>query len=374
MSETMIPSGPLQLQKLSQSAGPGSAAHARAGRGVAQACQRRLRPSVVRPRREDGPEQGAARDVGILVGGEAKAVGLRALDEAEDLVHACPVASARELQMGDVDRAPRLTGDRDHLLDRLHDAVALAAHVHDEGTPRVGQHSTERHQLGGVRIAAGRVDQARGQAAGPFREGQAEQRLHRLGLVGGGPPVIAPHHVLPERSVRGEVGHVGDGARPGDAAQVAADARPVPRHPEVAEQPGQLLLPGRPILVLHRRDRDAVLAEHLERDPLPHLHGQRGVGEDLHVGMAVRVDEAGRHDVTRAIEARVAGKPMPHRDHAALSHGHVRGERRSPRAVDDRPAPQDEGFRHLKASPWRCRRTSLACGLCRTASGRGPSG
>src|SRR5439155_20351030 len=119
-----------------------------------------------------------------------------------------------------------------------------------------------------------------------------------------------------------------NGTRPSAVAVVTAVIRPVPPTAEVTDQSGQLLLQLRALLLSYGRHRDAVLAEDLQRDPLPHLHGQGWIGEHLHVGVAVRVDEARTHDVTRAVAALVAGEAMSHRHDAAVLHRGVGRTRR----------------------------------------------
>ena len=104
MSATTIPSGPLHFQKLSQSAGAGSAIcvvmRLRASGSPRRASVASV-AAVVSPGRQDRAQQRAARDVGVLVGGEAQA-GAAALLQAP----------APLRPRGASSRAPRPSGGR----------------------------------------------------------------------------------------------------------------------------------------------------------------------------------------------------------------------------------------------------------------------
>jgi hypothetical protein len=132
----------------------------------------------------------------------------------------------------------------------------------------------------------------------------------------------------------------------GAIAEVAADVRPIPGDAEIAEQPRQLLLPLRPLVLAHRRDRDAVLPEDLERDALADLHRQRRVREHLHVGVAVRVDEARADDMAGAVDRLAAGETGAHRGDATVGDRDVRDGAGRAGPVHDRSARQHEVSLH----------------------------
>ena len=121
---------------------PSARAAARAPRGSRRRPQRGLGAAVVRPRRQDRAQQRAARDVGVLVGGEAQALARApASRRRHHVARRGPVLAARDLEVRDVHRAAGLARHADHLVQRLQDAVALAAHVDDERPAGLRQHA-----------------------------------------------------------------------------------------------------------------------------------------------------------------------------------------------------------------------------------------
>ncbi len=278
-----IPSGPLHFQKLSQSAGAGSDSSARS-RARASASARMRRVCSAPPACAHGGRIAPSSVLPAMYGywsavRRSPSFAAR-VQRRHHVARAGPVVAAGDLEVRDVHRAPRLARDADHLVQRLQDAIAFAAHVHDQGPAGLREHAAERDQLVGVGVAAGRIDEAGGQTARPFVEALAQQRLHRRDLVAGRLAIVGPDDPLAQRAVRDEVGDVRGRLRLAHAAEVFGGRGPVPLHAEVPEQAGELLPPRAARLRSHGRHRDAVLAEHLEGDALADLHraarGRRG--------------------------------------------------------------------------------------------------
>ena len=133
--------------------------------------------------------------------------------------------------------------------------------------------------------------------------------------------------------MRHEIGEVEPGAAI-EERQVIGHAAPIARQIGIAEQARELLAHGADVVVAHRRHRDAVLPEHVERDALHHLHRQVGLDEHAQVGVRVRVDEPGRHVQPVGVDdprVPVDGHLRLHRRDAAVAHQHVgapRGQHR----------------------------------------------
>ena len=80
---------------------------------------------------------------------------------------------------------------------------------------------------------------------------------------------------------------------PLEAREVLRDAAPAVVELGLGAVPaGELRAQQRHRRVVDRREREAVLADHLERHALVHLAGVVGVHQQLHVGVRVHVDQA----------------------------------------------------------------------------------
>ena len=247
------------------------------------------------------------------------------------------------------------------------------------GRPVSASTAPERDQLVGVGVAARRVDEAGGHPARALVEAaSAAAPCMRASLGRVGAAVLAAHHVLAERAVRHEVGHV------------LARAPPRPRGPGTRRRttsptPRRSRRAGRPSFCFHAprssgrtgRHRDAVLAEDLERDPLAHLHRQRGIGEHLEVRVAVGVDEArGTRRGPRSRSSRGAARPGPiaaMRPPSMPTSASKRAARRCRRRPAARPG-RGRGMADLEDVLRDVAVRLRAGGPGRTASARAPSG
>src|SRR2546430_8632041 len=85
----------------------------------------RLRPSVVRPRREARREAGRAGFVRIHIRADREAIFSRALDLRDGVAELGPVRPTGLLEVIDLRADPRAPPDRDELVDRLQQPLPL---------------------------------------------------------------------------------------------------------------------------------------------------------------------------------------------------------------------------------------------------------
>ena len=85
--------------------------------------------AIMGPRRNKGREIVVPGGVGIGIGTDVGARRARCIDLRHHLRHSAPVVLARGLQVPDLDRRTGLAANPHSLLERCHDAVALAAHM-----------------------------------------------------------------------------------------------------------------------------------------------------------------------------------------------------------------------------------------------------
>ena len=151
-----------------------------------------------------------------------------------------------------------------------------------------------------------------------------------------GATVVRPHGQQAQRGVGEQVTDV-DRGRPVEAREILGDAPPTVVELGLGAVPArQLRAQQRHRRVVGRRQREPVLAEHLEGHALVHLAGVVGMREQLDVGVRVHVDEAGRENQPVAVERppRSLVDDPDARD-AVAAHADVRPVPRVSRAVDD---------------------------------------
>jgi len=85
----------------------------------------------------------------------------------------------------DLRRDLGVAGDGEHLVDRLVQAVALAAHVGDVHAAVLSGRSAERHQLGRLGVEGGGVDERGADAERALAHRLVHERHHAGELVGG---------------------------------------------------------------------------------------------------------------------------------------------------------------------------------------------
>ncbi len=134
-------------------------------------------------------------------------------------------------------------------------------------------------------------------------------------------------------------GEVDAGGRGGEAVQVLALVLPVPVL-EGAVEPGDH--PGHQLALVGGQGRhaDAVLAQHVQGDPLPGLHGDVGLAQGGQIAVGVGVQEARADDQARTVDllcAPQAPRRLDGGDAAALD-GQVGRPTRGTAAVHQGPA------------------------------------
>ncbi len=175
----------------------------------------------------------------------------------------------------------------------------------------------------------------------------------------------------PQRGVGEEVADV-DGRRALEALEVLGHAAPAVVELGLGAVPARELRPQqRHRRVVDRRERQTVLSEHLERDALVHLAGVVGMREQLHVGVRVHVDEAGREREPVALERAARGLvDAADGDDAVAAHADVGPEPGVARAVDH-AGPAEAEVEHAQTSASRLSTSSSSA--MRTWPGREPA-
>ena len=173
--------------------------------------------------------------------------------------------------------------DRQELVQRLEQSVALAAEVRDvEARP-----TRERDQLVCLRVKRGSVDQCGREANGTFVHRLGDKLLHAPELRLARRPVGGAELVLAHRRRADEGRDVRRDAAPLEVLEILAERRPLDRVPE-QRLSGDLFLH----LVRERPHREA-LAHHLERHALPNIALSAPVLEQRLGRPAEHVDEPG---------------------------------------------------------------------------------
>ena len=142
--------------------------------------------------------------------------------------------------MRDVHRAARLAADAQRLLDGVEQVLALVAHVGSVDAAVGGDALAQLDDLFSDAPAAGLVDQAGREAAGPLRHRLAHPILHLTQLGLGELALLVTRGAVPERVVT----HQGDAVdrRPARLypPHVAGEVRPVDRRIADTEDGGVL--------------------------------------------------------------------------------------------------------------------------------------
>ena len=177
--------------------------------------------------------------------------------------------------------------------------VGLVAHVRrvEPAAPR--RRGDERLDLARRRVHPGRVDQAGRQPERARIERRLDLAHHRRQLARragrASAPTTAPRTVpWPTRNAT-----FGPSVCPLDVIEVLREGRPAsPAAPLARNARSTSLAPG----VGHRREAVAAIARQLGREPLVKVAGQGAIDEHRAVGVAMRIDEAGRDHVARDVE------------------------------------------------------------------------
>ena len=238
-------------------------------------------------------------------------------------------------------RAPR---DRDELVDRLEQPLALAAHVRDVHAAVRRRRLAQRDELIGRCVRGGCVDERRPDTERAVAHRGVDERAHAPQLFGRGGPVVV-----------GELVHA-DGRGADERRDVRRDAAPDERLQRLIERrPGDVVLDVALLLeplLLHalvQRTERPALAKDLERHALAYVRLRSPIREERVRRPRQHVDEARRDGHPGGVElASTAGAHAADRRDAVALDGDVARARGRARAVIERAAADDDvvGGRH----------------------------
>ena len=134
------------------------------------------------PRRHTGVQGRHVAGVGVLVADDGNALVAGLVHEGEGLLLLAPVGLAEHLVVGDVHEDARLTADVDGLFHGLDDLVALVAHMAGVDAVEGGDDLGQFNDLLFLGVAAGRIDEAGGEAGCAVFHRLAQDALHPVKL------------------------------------------------------------------------------------------------------------------------------------------------------------------------------------------------
>ena len=253
----------------------------------------------------------------------------------------------------------RLAGDVDQFLRRGQDVVGLAALVHHEDAAVAGRDLAQFDDLVGIAEGAGHVDEAGGETKGAGGQLAVEDLAHAGHFFLGRRAAVEAHRLHAHVAVRHEVGEVGRRAVGGEQRQVAVGVAVLPvDEVGIAVEAGDVLAPGRDVLLGQGRQGHPVLAEQFGGDALADLGRERRIDDRRQVRVGMGVDEARAHDaLARIIDLRAgfALEAADPGDDAVLDED-VGDEGGCPAAVDDFAAFENGSHSNLPLSNryYRC--------------------
>ena len=284
-------------------------------------------------------QRGRAGDIGIGVEPDRLA-GARLIDARQGLAHAPEVALPRALVVRDDHRHPGLAPDVEGLLERIHDVVALVAHMGRmqglEGGQRLGEFD---HLLGG-RGHRRLVEQPGREPDCAGRERRLEPSAHDLDLGPRGGPVEAVHGADAQRGVADLADHVERRRGVVERLQVGAEIgeKSLRIGADQVERRRRALAGG------ERRETDPAVARDHRGHALADLATHQGVGQQRPVVVGVGIDEAGRQglaagvDLARTLDA----VERAERDDAVVRNRQIAVARGRAAAVDQAGIANDE--------------------------------
>ncbi len=258
------------------------------------------------------------------------------------------------------DRAAGLPGHPRHPGELKLFVVEIAVHAEGAGADGA-ERRADAHKLVGIGIARRhqfavrrlvRIGARRGEA-----EGAGAQRLDReaahLGDVVRGrgfpPHGAVAHDIDAQRQMRGLGGDVDRARMALQRIEEVGEALPVPGQPVGQHGVGDFLdalhqIHQRAAMMLsHRREADAAIAEHDRGDAMPARRRQQRIPHRLAVVMGVHVDPAGRDQKAAGVDL-APGRTLfaADCDDAVARNRYVAGEGRLAGAVDDGAAANND--------------------------------
>src|SRR5262249_12250888 len=208
----------------------------------------------------------------------------------QDRAHLPPIVSSRHLEMPDLYRDARFAADGERLLDGIHLGIRLAANMRGINTAVARSDLGQGDELCCLSVGARWVDKRAGNAPRTLFHGCIDQLLHSGELLGVGLNVLEAQHGNPYLCGANERAEVDGAARGLKTRGVSTEVRPIDLQLKAAEERLHLRQ-GR---VADRRHR-FTLAGDLRCNSLTNLRLHAAIDEDVELGLAEQVDEAGRH-------------------------------------------------------------------------------
>jgi hypothetical protein len=242
---------------------------------------------------------------------------------------------------------PGLTDDPQELAEGRVQLLALAPDVRGVAAVVVGRDLAQRGELAGAGVAAGRVDQRRGDAERAIGHLLGGDSAHPVQLRGRGGAVVVADGTRAQRARADERRDVLRGAAPLDVPEVLR--QPGPAHLDVQVPADVLKLGFQP---RSQRPHRGTLAEHLGRDPLGQLAERPWVVQDAQVRVAEDIDEPRAHRLARRVDngRRLARQAAANRHHPVTADAHVSAHRARAGAVVD-IAARDQDIEHQLLPP-----------------------
>ncbi len=258
-----------------------------------------------------------------------------------------------DLVMRDHDRHPDLAPDPKAFLERIHDPLALVAHVRDVQTAELAQRAADLDHLRGRRSGCRLVVQPGRHADCAGRQGLLDQAAHvrDLGSGSGSVHVVQcddaqrrmPHQrrAVDRRRASSQLFDVGSEAREAEPSTLVVEQIQRRRHRRAHSR-------------RRRRQRDAAIAGDYRGHALTDLRRHLRIGEQQSVVVRMGVDEARCRNLAGAVDfdLRTGLRQSADAHNAVASHADVGRVARRPCPVHNGGAAnqQVKGFGHSKAS------------------------
>ena len=290
---------------------------------------------------QDRGEGGRRGRVRVLVRADVEALRARALEPGDRVIGPTPHRARSALEVRDLETAARAgrPDGRDRLVERLEQAVALVAHVGRVHAAAARRRGHERLDLIGRRVHPRGVDQARRKTQRTRVHRAVDRADHRRQLVGRRRAGVGTEDGPADRAVADEERDVRTEGLLGDPIEVLPEGRPARRELVRPERQVDKVAPG----VGDRREAVAAVARQLGRKALVEVAGQGAVQEQRSVRVAVRVDEAGRHDPPGQVQdepdaVRIDRRQIADGEDPVAEDADIGAHARRPAAVDQGPA------------------------------------
>ncbi len=284
-----------------------------------------------------------------MVGGQVDALGAGGLEALEHMGHASPIVAAGGFQVPDVDGNGGFAGDAYDFVERGINAVLLGTLVGEVNAAVLGGHFGKRDNFLGGEINVRHVLEGGGDAEGALLHGAGDFLLHGGHFLRCGGTVLFANDEIAQAAQADAGGQIDGGRGFLEIGEVFGEVGP--RRREAVAFPGVGAVGEH--AGIERSDGRA-FARDFGGDALRDLGGGAAVDEGVVFGLAEQIDEAGREHQAGAVDAAaraalaLLGKFSDGVD-AVAADGHIRLERGSACAIDDKSVFEYEVVRRLRA-------------------------